>query len=238
MKHFLKQDNVFYCTTEKGVYRIKIENDSDSESPRTWDNLGTIIAFGSHSYISDNDPTLAGNRKISDFWNDPNDFLQYHNQKDWIILPLYKYEHSGVAYSTTPFTCRWDSGQIGYVFCSKQKAIEEYGNKYFTEKVAEKAKECMKNEIEVFSNWADGNVYGYIAEFADWHEISSAANTDEQFFELAKLPIQDRVKAMKADMIDFEEIEFQEVSSCWGFIETTYDYEKMDCFADATTYVE
>ena len=128
-KLIFKDDNVFIYATEKGCYKISIENDTDCESPRTWDNLGIIIAFGSQSHISDNDPTLAGNKKISDFWDDPKDFIQYHKDKDWIILPLYKYEHGGVAYQTTPFQCRWDSGQIGFVYCAKETAILEYGKK-------------------------------------------------------------------------------------------------------------
>lgn len=37
----------------------------------------------------------------------------------WYIYDLYKYEHGGVELSLTPFSCRWDSGQIGYLYLSK-----------------------------------------------------------------------------------------------------------------------
>ena len=40
------------------------------------------------------------------------------------ILPLYMYEHSGIALSTTPFSCPWDSGRLGFVIMTKEKAKE------------------------------------------------------------------------------------------------------------------
>lgn len=40
------------------------------------------------------------------------------------ILPLYLFEHSGIALSTNDFNDRWDSGQIGYVFMTKKQAKE------------------------------------------------------------------------------------------------------------------
>jgi hypothetical protein len=44
-----------------------------------------------------------------------------------VILPLYMYDHSGISISTSPFGCRWDSGQIGFVLVSKKQALEEFG---------------------------------------------------------------------------------------------------------------
>ena len=32
---------------------------------------------------------------------------------DYIYLPLYLYDHSGITMNTTGFSCQWDSGQVG-----------------------------------------------------------------------------------------------------------------------------
>ena len=45
----------------------------------------------------------------------------------YIILPLFLYDHSGITMSTGPFSCPWDSGQVGWIYAPKQKFIEETG---------------------------------------------------------------------------------------------------------------
>ena len=35
--------------------------------------------------------------------------------KDYWFFPIYAYIHSGMAVSTTPFSCKWDSGVLGHV---------------------------------------------------------------------------------------------------------------------------
>jgi len=44
-----------------------------------------------------------------------------------VILPLYLYDHSGITMSTSVFSCPWDSGQVGWIYASKQKFIDETG---------------------------------------------------------------------------------------------------------------
>ena len=43
-------------------------------------------------------------------------------------LPLYLYDHGGITMSTNPFSCPWDDGgQVGWIYASKQKFIDETG---------------------------------------------------------------------------------------------------------------
>lgn len=48
-------------------------------------------------------------------------------RKKFIILPLYLYDHGGITISTRPFSCPWDSGQVGYIYASKDKFRKETG---------------------------------------------------------------------------------------------------------------
>jgi len=46
----------------------------------------------------------------------------------YVILPLYLYDHGGITMSTNPFSCPWDDGgQVGWIYASKQKFIDETG---------------------------------------------------------------------------------------------------------------
>ena len=44
-----------------------------------------------------------------------------------VILPLYLYDHSGITMNTTGFSCGWDSGVVGFIYCSKKDFREETG---------------------------------------------------------------------------------------------------------------
>ena len=46
---------------------------------------------------------------------------------DYILLPLYLYDHSGITMNTTGFSCSWDSGQVGFIYASKARFKEETG---------------------------------------------------------------------------------------------------------------
>ena len=87
-------------------YVAEIINDEDCYNPRTDYSLGTLIAFHSRYDLSDKDN-----------W-DKEELISYVEQEDVLALPVYMYEHSGIALSTSAFSCKWDSGQIGYIFVS------------------------------------------------------------------------------------------------------------------------
>ena len=69
------------------------------------------------------------------------------------ILPLYMYEHTGVALSTSDFGDRWDSGCIGFVFMTTEQANEiEIPTK-------EKAEDWIKNGIKHWNKLNNESMY-------------------------------------------------------------------------------
>lgn len=85
-----------------------------------------------------------------------------------IILPVYMMDHSGVALSTTPFGCPWDSGQIGFVYLTVDdltrwgfKGVEDYpgGEDALIGDLA--------RQVKHYGEWLNGEVYGYTVEDAD-----------------------------------------------------------------------
>lgn len=52
--------------------------------------------------------------------------------KKYIMLPLYLLDHSGLAMKTTSFHDPWDSGQVGWIYVSKEDALKEFGGEKMT----------------------------------------------------------------------------------------------------------
>jgi hypothetical protein len=44
------------------------------------------------------------------------------------LLPLYLYDHSGITMRTGPFDCKWDSGQVGWIYYT-QESLDACGCK-------------------------------------------------------------------------------------------------------------
>jgi hypothetical protein len=96
-------------------------------------------------------------------FSSPDDFNK--DSKDYaIVLPLYLYDHSGITISTTPFSCRWDSGQVGWIYATKESVRKTYGVKGITAKVRERARQCLLAEVEEYDKYIRGDVYGFVLE--------------------------------------------------------------------------
>src|SRR5579864_4230829 len=97
---------------------IKIYPDEDAENPRDWDNLGTMICFHRRYQLGDKHT-----------FQTPADFDEWRNKENpedylAIILPLYLLDHSGLRMSVSSFHDHWDSGQVGWIYVTKEKVKE------------------------------------------------------------------------------------------------------------------
>lgn len=94
------------------------------------------------------------------------DLFKIIKEKGTIIKPLYLYDHSGITISTGRFFCPWDSGQVGYIYMTKDTMEKEGWNK-------EQATKYLESEVTVYDNYLTGEVYGFRIEDADGEEIES-----------------------------------------------------------------
>lgn len=140
-----------------GRYKVKVVQDTTPINPREWDNLGTMVCFHNryslgdkHSYDSDD---YRG-------WAEMKEAI-IKKEKVGVILPLYLYDHSGITMKTTEFTCKWDSGQVGFIFISKKKMLEEYGGKIVTQALKDRVEKYLVAEVETYDKYLTGEVYGY-----------------------------------------------------------------------------
>lgn len=143
--------------TRNGSFITRTYPDDSPESPRTWDNLGTMVCFHSRYELGDDH-----NFQSDDFcgWEEFKTEL-IKNHKAEIILPLYLYDHSGITIATTPFSCRWDSGQVGFIYITREKILEELGGTTLTELRRELTTSYLENEVKTYDQYLIGDVYGY-----------------------------------------------------------------------------
>lgn len=137
-------------------YTIEIHYDEWGESPRNWDNFGTMACYHRRYTIGDEKQ-----------YEDPIALQEYlTTSEDMIYLPVYMYEHSGIALSTSPFGDRWDSGQIGFIYMTKEKAKEEGITEY-------EALDRLDREVKTMDDFVRGNVYGYKVFNDEGEELDS-----------------------------------------------------------------
>ena len=136
-------------------------------------------------------------------------------------LNLYLYDHSGITMScgtANPFSCPWDSGQVGWIIAEKEEimretreyVLDENGERIKIEHIhpngqvtysfktqpltdetwRARAVEIMEGEVEVYDQYLRGEVYGYIL-----YELPEDADPEDEV----------------------DEADCEEIDSCWGF---------------------
>ena len=136
--------------SEDGQWRVEVWPDYDCSSPREDGvNLGSMFTWD-RNYNSPDEHGYADPEEFEEWWNgvyndgssrlDAGEIAPKDDPR-YVRLPVIKYEHSGVAYSTGrayPFNDRWDSCQVGWIF-STPTSLEETGAPL--ESVADQLKE-------------------------------------------------------------------------------------------------
>ena len=154
---------------------FRVYNDENPIDPREWDNLGTMACF--HNRYRLGDSNLPFSSSDFDSWSEMEDYL-WKSLDAAIVIPLFMYDHSGITIQAYPFDCRWDSGQIGFIYVTKDKLRQEYGVKKLGKKILTKAEERLRNEIVTYDQYVTGDVYGFeivkveTCDFGCPHEIT------------------------------------------------------------------
>ena len=107
------------------------------------------------------------------------------------ILPLYIYDHSGMTIATSPFSCRFDSGQVGWAYVTKSSAEkmgctgtyyrredekDDKGGTVYTpdgEWTTERYEESIRGDVKSYDYYLTGECYGFVITGIDGDEIDS-----------------------------------------------------------------
>ena len=180
--------------------RIRVgQDEGEFNNPREWDNLGKMVCFHRNYGLGDNH-SLTSNMFSS--WDEMEKYL-IKEYKAEVILPLYLYDHSGITMNTTGFSCRWDSGQVGFTYVTREDILNEFGGKRITKSLREKVEGILVSEVETYDQYISGDVY--------YFEIEKCEPT-------VKIP-KDEFDAGNYDNAE-EEAEWEFYDSCHGFFGT------------------
>ena len=140
--------------------KLVIEYDDSAKSPRDWSNLSILVIRDGEGYSNkyltkqleqtQYEANNAGEHKQLMIEVIEDHFGSKVIYSDFIS----KYEHSGVSYFVGQ-SSGWDYSNIGFVFVTED-SFKEIGC------AKEDIENIVKNEIELFSQWANGEVLQYI----------------------------------------------------------------------------
>ena len=88
-------------------FDVNILADRDAENPLAWGSATLVTAHRRYTFGGDRLPFDANSIEEAFDWHLDSKGL---TRRDVIWLPVYLYDHSGLALSDTPFGDRWDSG--------------------------------------------------------------------------------------------------------------------------------
>lgn len=141
---------------EKDNLKVEVYEDTDAESPREmYEPLGTIIGHHGRYNIFDE------RSKNNDDYSSWEEWRAGELPKDAICLPVYAYIHGGMTISTTPFGDPWDSGQLGYIYVTRQAARENFMVKRLTKKKVEETENVLRGEIQEMDDYLNKPHYFY-----------------------------------------------------------------------------
>lgn len=148
-------------------WTIKIKSDDSPDSPRDWDNLGTMVCFHKRYDLGD-----KHDFKSNDYnsWKEVAEDIEKTVGKA-IISPLYLYDHSGLRIKIGSFHgllpqghAEFDSGQVGFIYCTHEKACKEFGKKRASKALIAKVAKILEGEVETYDTYLSGGVVGYVVE--------------------------------------------------------------------------
>jgi hypothetical protein len=154
---------------------FKLIQDENTESPREWDNLGTMVSahrkynLGDENSMSDLAELIVSHKNFRESYREEYCLTHLPDLEKLavkmnvfaVILPLYLYDHSGITMSTSPFSCSWDSGKVGFIYVTKEQLRTEFSVKRITQKLIERTSKILEGEVETYDQFLTGDIYGF-----------------------------------------------------------------------------
>jgi hypothetical protein len=156
--------------TGNGI-RALIYPDDNPESPREWDNLGTMVCFHPRYNLGDEKHGFT-----------PETLAEKLQEPGLVWLSLYLYDHSGISISCgEPSLLKddshyffdpggWDTSLIGAIFVDAETIKREYGD---APDAALRVLDCLRSEVNVYDMYLRGDVNGYVIEDAAGNVLDS-----------------------------------------------------------------
>lgn len=143
---------------EKGIAIVKKWDDNNyDESPLDWlefwrtelDNGYNALVYLLGDHIND---IYDNNNNTKDFFDD---VVKYAYRQGIVLVPITKYEHTGVSYSVG-IENTWDSGVSGFAWYNRKEVTN---NGRLTARKREQMLDKLVNSLDYHNQWCNGEVY-------------------------------------------------------------------------------
>lgn len=165
-------DKFAITTTDGRKLRLVIEQDEFPEDPRSWDNIGTMLCCHRDYQLGDCNSNKETEEQLAEICrkygksDEEIDEMTFTEEVQFILdqdnvcgLPLYITDHSGISMQTYRFDA-WDSSFVGLIFVEKDFYLAQMCLKDAKDWKS-KAKETLEGEVKTYSDFLEGNVYGW-----------------------------------------------------------------------------
>jgi hypothetical protein len=140
---------------------VVIYTDPEPSNPRKeWDNVATIVYSHRNYILGDKEmPAMSA------------DEMRETIPGIVAMLPVFAYIHSGVTIRCGAFADPWDSGQVGWIYVTKE-ALDKDGWAADA-RDAETLEKLLRAEIKTYDDYLTGSVYGFQVLGLDGEVIDS-----------------------------------------------------------------
>jgi hypothetical protein len=210
---------------------LRVIQDENAESPDTWDNEDMFLVYDHRQFAVSRegfDPNDIYNYlEIKSKINSPirldesvdeleDDLKQYFDYDSaYYIFPVDAYIHSDIHLSlanTKDYPDRkWDVSTTGYILVKKDQILPEYNMGVAETALHWRAKEMAEGLIETWNQYLSGDVYG----FQVLKPVKTYTITEEELNYVCNRKLE--IKLSELSNISKENIEYEEINSCWGF---------------------
>lgn len=222
-------DKFAITTTDGRKLRLVIEQDQFSDDPRSWDNFGTMLCCNQYYQLGDCNSNRDTELQLAEICrkygksDEEIDEMTFAEEVQFILdqdnvcgLPLWLYDHSGISMSTER-QCSWDSSFVGLIFVEKDFYLAQMCLKDEEDWKA-KAKETLKGEVKTYSDFLEGNVYGWtlyeptvvIRQSMDGKELSREIDEEGEVVD-SMVGFYDPTLEDVEEYFDFEIAEIEEI---------------------------
>lgn len=185
-----KHENEFERFAHAG-HTVVLCYDPDALSPRDNDGNLSRIVHWHNRYVCGDERLNRGD------FGSPEEIrekIEAGTGEILAILPVWLYDHSGTvlkASKASPFSDRWDSGQVGWAYvtrsaaevagCTPGKSYTYEDDKGSHTVTYDEAffVEAIVDEVELFDRWSNGRFVGFIVEDKDGDEVESCWGFDD-----------------------------------------------------------
>lgn len=148
-------------------FKAKLYHDEDPQSPKDWDQAGTLVTWH-RSYTFDVD----GQKEFGE----SEEFFKQAKKGRWVYLLVGMIDHSGIRLypgggHAVGDAAGWDSGTVGVIYTTRERFLELCDSN--PRGWRKKAAETLKSELETWNEYVSGQVYGYTITGPDGEEGDS-----------------------------------------------------------------